>query len=399
MSQPGAYSDSGRPIPSRSEMNQNRNAASGQASDRTATAQTPTIREPGAAEPDAELTKGYDFYRGLNAAGGEFNDSPSALPGRQNTHYAYNSRQMYRYLNERSHEVVRIPFRWERIQHSFEEPLDPVGLMELQATVDAATDEGLSVLLDLHNYGTFVRTEDDVTVRLGSGISIEAFTDVWRRLVHAFASQPGIVGWGLMNEPHDLRDPGPAGTWQVFSQAAVDAIRTAGDTRDIYVSGDQWGGAQSWPHKNGAPWIKDSTGGIVYEAHYYLSENNAGAYPNNYAAVEWEAKARGWIDLRDRVTDELSNFTDWTAAHNVRGFIGEIGWPHDTVDADKWNALGETLYSMLDDAGIGATYWATGTRWNPAYRLQPYSYDPADGSFTPNSQATVIEAHPSKPRS
>ncbi|MCZ2825568.1 MULTISPECIES: glycoside hydrolase family 5 protein [unclassified Modestobacter] len=341
----------------------------------------------------------YAFRRGVNAAGGEFNDSPSALPGRQNTHYAYNQRRMYSYLSAHNHEIVRIPFRWERIQHSFGQPLDPIGLMELQETVEAATSEGLSVILDMHNYGTFVRTEDDVEVTLGSGISIAAFADAWRRLVHAFENQPGIVGWGLMNEPHDLKELGPGGTWQVFSQKAVDAIRAAGDTRDIYVSGDQWGGAQSWQHKNGAPWITDPAGSIVYEAHYYLSENNAGAYPNDFSTVESEAMARGWTDLHDRVTDELSDFTDWASAHNVRGFIGEIGWPHDATDADRWNVLGDALYSMLDDAGIGATYWATGTRWNPAYRLQPYSYDPTDGSFTPNAQATVIEAHPSRPAS
>ncbi|MCZ2825567.1 MULTISPECIES: glycoside hydrolase family 5 protein [unclassified Modestobacter] len=337
----------------------------------------------------------YRYLRGVNAAGGEFNDAPDALPGASNQHYAYNQAELYEYLYDRGHRVVRIPFRWERLQHSFGEDLDPTGLAELEATVDAAADAGLFVLLDMHNYGKFVREVDDEEVKLGDGVTTSDFADAWTRIVHAFKDQPAVIGWGLMNEPIHLPD-GPVPTWKVFSQAAVDAIRDAGNTRDIYVSGNAWGGAQEWPSKNGDPWITDPADSIVYEAHYYLAANNAGAYPDALADVDADAVDRGWDGLRHRVTDEITDFTDWCGEHDVECFIGEMGWPYDEADAEEWNRLGDVIYDILDAAEIGATYWAAGTRWNPDYRLQAYSYDDSKTQFSPNPQTVVIESHPSQ---
>ena len=48
--------------------------------------------------------------------------------------------------------LVRLPFRWERLQPQLNQPLDTVELSRVKAFVDAATAEGVTVLLDVHNY-------------------------------------------------------------------------------------------------------------------------------------------------------------------------------------------------------------------------------------------------------
>lgn len=335
-------------------------------------------------EPPAEVA----YWRGINVAGGEFGHSASGLPGTHGKHYQYPQTPLLTFLRKRGHRLVRIPFRWERIQHALGGPLDPTGFGELKAAVERAAAAGLYVLLDMHNYARFTRL-DEVEVKFGDAALTRAhFADVWAKLVGALAGQPAIVGWGLMNEPHDL----PAGAWEAYSQAAVTAIRDTGDIRDIYVCGNQWGGAHSWARNHGAAWISDSAGRdrTVYEAHQYLDPDFSGTYEDvTYESANLAARAAGYPNLPARIVDCLNVFIDWCKANGVRGFIGEMGWPnHESVQ--EWNAVGEAAYARLDQAGMGVTYWATGEWWG-AYNQNPYD----SGSLTVKPQAAVIEAHPS----
>lgn len=185
----------------------------------------------------------------------------------------------------------------------------------------------------------------------------------------------------------------PSTYWKVYSQAAVTAIRAASDTRAIFVAGENWGGADGWATKNGNPWITDPAGNTWYEAHYYFSQGyNAGTF-TTYADDEADAVTnKGHANLTDRVTTELGQYLTWLSGHGVRGFIGEIGWPAD-ADAASWNAIGDTCYRLLDAAGVGATAWTSGTKWSPGVPLNVYEGDPP----TVKAQATVLEAHPSRP--
>lgn len=347
-------------------------------------AQQPVGCPPADAGEIADVGK----LRGINAAGGEFTHTAEGLPGEQNRHYLYPGPRLFEYLASRGHCLVRIPFRWERVQHELSGELSAAGMAELQASVTAAADAGLMVLLDLHNYGRYIRL-DDVEVTLAEGLTDEHLADVWARLAEAFADESAVVGWGIMNEPNGLTDPpeGPT-TWQSASQAAVDAIRATGDDRAVFVAGDQWGGAKGWAVKNGDPWIEDPADNVVYEAHYYFAPDNSGRYEESYAELDADARGRGHVDLLERIEDELGDFVEWLELHEQRGFVGEIGWPSGE-DEELWNAAGERAFEVLDAAGIGATYWATGEYWSEDYRLNAYD----DEALSPRSQAAVIEKH------
>lgn len=158
--------------------------------------QTPAIINPGS----------FAYLRGINLAGGEFNPTPSGLPGVYDVDYAYDISSTYSYMRSRGHRLIRLPFRWERIQPTLGGPLSTSGISELTQAVQAAANAGLLVLLDMHNYGRYTDSTDTERIFSG-GISEAQFSDVWSRLVAHFAAQPAIVGWGLMNEPHDLPAP------------------------------------------------------------------------------------------------------------------------------------------------------------------------------------------------
>lgn len=102
--------------------------------------------------------------------------------------------------------------------------------------------------------------------------------------------------------------------------------------------------------------------------------------------------------LHHRVLSQLQSFIDWLQANNARGFVGEIGWPDQDHggEAQQWNDLAEQWYEKADAAGLWVNVWATGEWWGNDYKLAAYEdlTRPA-GVDTPNTQAPVIEAHPS----
>lgn len=63
-------------------------------------------------------------------------------------------------------------------------------------------------------------------------------------------------------------------------------------------------------------------------------------------------------ELSACVVAELSVFTDWLDDHNVKGVVGEFGWPSDAVDA--WHQVAEDWLEAADEAGVGWLAWAVG---------------------------------------
>jgi hypothetical protein len=237
-----------------------------------------------------------DYLRGINVAGGEFGapvlDGTSAFsnasPGRADREYHYDSSATFDYLAARGIELVRVPFRWERLQPELGMPLDPAELARLRQVVRRAQAAGLEVVLDMHNYGGYYLFDGARGVRrpIGSAqVPIRSFSDAWRRISQAFRGNPGVVGYGLMNEPVELPAIGetpPPATWFRASQSAVTAIRRIGDRRLILVAGYNWSGVQQWSRWQPRPWIVDPAGNVRYEAHHYWDCDHSGTYPKTY---------------------------------------------------------------------------------------------------------------------
>ncbi len=259
--------------------------------------------------PQAAIVEAQAYRkRSVNMAGAEFGaPSPtqamsttfsSNRPGAVGVDYRWPNPSSFTYLAARGITTVRVPFRWERIQPSVGGPLALAELMRLTSTIDAAHAAGIEVILDLHNYGAYWAADQWGTgwrkpLSLTGWLRADHLADVWRRLSEALAGRPGLIGYGIMNEPVSM--PGGAATWERASQLAVSAIRSRGDPTNVMVAGYNWSGPASFAQEHpGGPWIVDPAGHTFYEAHHYFDCDGSGKYASGYDATVSCAASQGW---------------------------------------------------------------------------------------------------------
>ena len=114
--------------------------------------------------------------------GAEF--APSMLPGTYGTHYTYPTAASVSYFQSRGMNLVRLPFLWERLQPTLQQPFDATELGRLKAFVTPVTASGMTVMIDPHNYARY-RGQ-----LIGSAaVPDAAFADFWARLAREFCGQ------------------------------------------------------------------------------------------------------------------------------------------------------------------------------------------------------------------
>jgi endoglucanase len=274
---------------------------------------------------------------GVNVAGAEF----GTLPGKLNHDYVYPTAAQLQYWRDQGASMIRLPFRWERIQRTLYGPLDAAELAAIDTVAREARARELRLILDMHNYARYhdklIGTAD---------VPNAAFADVWRKLAAHFHDESGVWAYGLMNEPHDT-----GGRWPAAAQAALDAVRAVDMTHTVLVAGDGWSSAHQWAHHNVELRVTDPANNMLYEAHLYFDRDASGTYAEPYDA----SGAYPAIGV-----DRLKPFVDWLAARNARGFVGEVGVPDDDA---RWLTALDTTLAFLDANRIGTTYWAAGAWW------------------------------------
>ena len=231
--------------------------------------------------------------RGVDVAGGSFGSGEeqagfsSVRAGRYGYDYSYENAASYAFLAQRGVRLVRLALTWERLQPVPGEALDGAEVDRVRRALDNAGRAGLRVVLDLHGYGTYLAGDSAGRHRLvlGSGrLPGDALADFWRRLAPEVAAEPALAGLDLLNEPLTLSDRGEAGArlWERISQQAVDAIRGAGTTVPLVVSGYGQTAPARWGDLHPRAWIRDPAGRIAYDAHVYFDSDGSGHYASGY---------------------------------------------------------------------------------------------------------------------
>jgi endoglucanase len=299
------------------------------------------------------------FARGINLSSAEFNDERS--PGVYGKDYIYPSQENLNYYASKGFAVVRLPYRWERLQHSLFGALDDAELVRIKNFVAAAHSHNMRVILSPHNYGRY-RVAGKETPIGTPGVPIEAFGDFSNKVAAAFAGNDGVYALSLMNEPHDSN-----GMWKQIAQAALNAIRKADRERLVLAPGDQWSGAWSWRQFNDDFLLNDPAVRIVYEAHQYFDLDHSGTYKVGYS-LNGATPDRGVAWVRP--------FVDWLKQHDQRGIITEFGVPNNDA---RWLELAQELLAFLAQERIPWTYWAGGPWWGN----YPLSAEPRNGLDAP----------------
>lgn len=324
------------------------------------------------------------YSRGVNLAGAEFGENN--LPGTLGRDYTFNSETSYRYFGAKNLNLVREMLRWERLQPVLNGPLDANYLAGIRNSIAWAKAHGDRVILDIHNYGRYKITENGVlnTYILDNNYSGvvkvpgSALADLWARISAEFRDESTIYAYDLMNEPHDMG----AANWKAISQAALMAIRTAGDNHLVMVPGDNWSSAERWLLVHGPTgWITDPANHFAYEAHQYFDHDNSGTY-----ALTYDQELAMNPNLATSGAVRVKPFLDWLQNNGVRGYLGEYGIPN--TDS-RWITVLDGALKALDAAGLDGTYWAAGEWWGD----YPLSVQPQNNFKTDRPQLSVLQSH------
>ena len=309
------------------------------------------------------------LWRGVSLAGAEF--APGSLPGNYGSDYMYPTTDSVTYYKNKGMNIVRLPFLWERLQPTLNQPFDAAELSRLTNFVKTVTLTGETVLLDPHNYA---RYRGNV---IGSGAVPEsAYADLWRRLASQFKGNARVI-FGLMNEPNSM----PTEQWLSAANAALSAIRSAHASNVVFVPGNAWTGAHSWneswygtPNGTVMKGINDPGHNLVFEVHQYLDGDSSGQSADCVSATVG--------------AERLQDFTNWLRTNGYRGFLGEIGaGANDTCN----QAIGNTLAFLRSNADVwtGWTWWAGGPLWGNYM----YSIEPSNGVDKPQMSVLTQYLH------
>lgn len=304
---------------------------------------------------------------GVNLAGAEFNTK--ALPGVVFKDYTYPSNAELTYIASQGANIIRLPFRWERLQQTLNGPLDAAELGRIRSTVNNASAQGLCVLLDLHNYAKYrqYKLGDPIPEPEGSDLTA-AFIQFWLAVAQEFPD-PNQVAFGLMNEPANIS----LVSWAVIAKQTLASLRLAEATNLVFVGGGRWSGVHDWfaglQNSNATELddLHDPLKRAIIEVHQYTDSDYSGTH-----TAATGASCRPATDF----TAKFERISQWARTHEQSLFLGEFGVPR---SAECLQTLTHMLEQMDNSTWRGWTYWAAGAWWGN----YPLALSGANQDFAP----------------
>lgn len=301
---------------------------------------------------------------GVNLSGAEFG---SNVPGQHQQDYSYPLVTDLDYFKSKGMRLIRLPFKWERVQPQMNGPLDPVELKRLTDFIDAAAEREMLIIPDVHNFAR--RVVNGNTEVIGSAaVPTTAFVDFWAKLTDVLKDRENIWAYGIMNEPYSM--PSPT-AWFNIIQPVITKIRTIDTRTPILVGGDSYSSAERWPNvSDNLKNLVDPSDKLIYEAHVYFDDTSGGVYDQNYD--DEKATAQTGVN-------RIRPFVEWLKTNQKQGFIGEYGIPDDD---SRWLIVLDYMLQYMKDNCINGTYWSAGPRWG-SYKL---AIQPVNGQDRPQMQ-------------
>ncbi|KAM5360205.1 hypothetical protein ACJZ2D_013915 [Fusarium nematophilum] len=292
------------------------------------------------------------WWFGTNEAGAEFGEA--SLPGTWGKHYIFPSPSTIDTLRAQGYNTFRVQFRMERLTpSSITGSFDTAYLKNLTDVVNHITQGGGFAVLDPHNYGRY----------FGNVITDTAgFQTWWKNVANQFKSNDRVV-FDTNNEYHSMDQTLVLN----LNQAAINGIRATGATQYIFVEGNQWSGAWSWPDVNdNMKALTDPQDKIVYEMHQYLDSDSSGSSPNCVSTtigVERMKAATAWLKKNGKIAilGEYAGGANDQCKTAVKGLLDYINENNDVWKGALWWAAGPWwdtyMYSFEPPSGTGYQYY------------------------------------------
>lgn len=310
-------------------------------------------------DPPVDQYVGFpSFPFGVNLSGGEFGGYYMAqgdpYPGIYGTHYAYPVASQLDYFKGKGMNLIRVPFRWERVQRDLNGSLYMDDVNKIKELVVGANQRGMKIFIDMHNFGRRGTSESNLKLidGAGSGVTRYHLADAWKKLAIEFKDL-NLWGYDIMNEPHDMAS---TSSWYTIAQEVINAIRTVDTNTPIIISGDSWSSSIRWVESSdNLKSLNDPSNKLIYQAHQYFDNNASGSYSGTYASEGATAQTG---------VERVTPFVNWLKANKKKGFVGEYGMPVDkTADINSWALVMDNMLKFLQANAVPGTYWSTGTRW------------------------------------
>lgn len=218
--------------------------------------------------------------------------------------------------------------------------LDPKFLATLDEMVAAALKEGLTVVLDEHDYNICAESAENCRTKLLA---------LWGQLAPHFKDAPNKVIFELLNEPNRAVTPQ---IWQTLSREILSVVRQSNPTRNVLIGGPYWNNLE------GLPWLKlpEDDRHIIASLHYYLPrpfthQGAAWDAVNTDLGVTWGTKSEYQV-----MEEELYIAKTWSDANNRPVYLGEFG-AYDKGPMEsraKWTAA---VARYAEKYGFAWAYW------------------------------------------
>ncbi len=294
--------------------------------------------------------------RGVILSGPEY----GPIPGRVGLDYIYPTATEIDHFLRRGMTTIALPFRWERLQPTARGPLAAAELSRLDATISAITTRGGTALLRL--YG---RPEAFGGV-VGASLPDATFADLWSKLAARYKNNKRVA-FGLASYVHDVTTT----RWASAAQAAITAIRAAGNHQLVVVSGNGWSDAATWSdtwygtsNANAMASLSDPENNFAFDARLFVDASGSGTTSSCVSA--------------DAVSARLRPFVDWLRARGRRGFVGAFGGPGTPACLTSL-ARGANEIASAHDVLVGYAYSEAG----PWTADEPYSIEPTSAGERP----------------
>jgi len=324
---------------------------------------------------------GYTYERGYNLAGLEFN--AKALPGRPGWDYFPPKEADIAYFAKKGATIIRLPFRWERLQPELMGEFEPQYFEFIDKAVALCGQYGMRVLLDCHNYGAFF--VNGIPYKVGSPVvPVSTLANLWERLAELYKLNPAVLGYDIMNEPHQM--PVAMGPHTYYPFHTINQLISNGDfevdTKDWQVRGHVK--RQTNDFASGVACLGISVISTVTHERFYYNRGEEGGIPvkadtrytfsfkykkgvTNGGTVTWDAALGahlgqpGAVAVQQEI--ELADVDVWCRT-SVTFDSGE----QDTLFCPAWNLKGMTGKFFIDEVNLTDTeepvefisHWSSG---------------------------------------
>jgi endoglucanase len=186
--------------------------------------------------------------------------------------------------------------------------LDPVWLETLDRVVKQASDAGLSVIIDEHDFNKCSDAPDACEPRL------QAF---WRQIGARYAKAPNTVLFELLNEPHGKLD---AQRWNAVIARLVPVVRATNPHRTLVIGPTNWNSLAKLPELR----LPAADHNIIVTFHYY-------------EPFRFTHQGASWTDNKDlhgipltpadeaKIGQDLDTVAAWSKANARPMLLGEFG--------------------------------------------------------------------------